>query len=112
MVRSKGPHSEFHDVLSFRPLREELRHFLENNNVSSHVTYRAAWARLFKLYIAVVSECPLVFNTAYRIKSATLVLREFADDPTLVRINTAWEWKFELKDGTTRGISFAQHTIR
>jgi hypothetical protein len=95
------------DILAFKPLRVELGRFLSIYGLPTNLVDEAAqWTALVRLYLGVVSECPLVFTPRYppkHMKSATLKLHELPDDLGLDKLLcVAYEWKFELMNGKTK----------
>jgi hypothetical protein len=97
------------DIFSFEPLRNDLRNFLGSESLpTALVDDYAQWGRLLKLYVGIVSECPLVFldKKNYKFKcmrSATLVFPKISNTSESTDfVNIVWQWKLELRDGSRR----------
>ena len=105
------------DILALKPLQDELQSFFRTYSLPFDIVDDyVQWGCLLKLYLSVVSECPLIFKADCPLKhlvSATpvlLLLPEFPDSKD--HITLASEWRLELKDGTTLRRSFTQTIMK
>jgi hypothetical protein len=99
------------DILALKPLQAELQNFFNAHGLPIDITDDyGQWGNLLKLYLGVVSECPLVFRadgSNKHLASATPILLQLPDMPDAKNtLYIASQWRLELKDGTTALRSF------
>jgi len=104
---------EISNKFSLAEFQNELRLFLQLNDlplvlVEDHV----CWGQFVKHYVAVVSDCPIVYVEPSKdpdsIRKVTLVINEATKDLTKETggvLNVVWAWELEFANGTRGSIT-------
>jgi len=96
------------EMFSLPRFRSDLSAFLVENNIPDFCENLLTWAPFLKLYVKVISECPLIFTadpSFKKIERVTMRFFELPIGPSTEYDYFAYRWDVQLRDGSTQFFS-------